>query len=417
MRIFLSHVSDEAAEARALKNVLESAIPGCDVFVSASDIHIGDSWLREIDEALSDAIAIVALCSPASVRRPWLNFESGSGWTRRLRVIPACHKGLRKDRLPDPMRIFQAVELTLPESLKGLVEELASLCGSKSAADFDPLRIRMETRAEMPLRSTEIGIVVSHQQCKWDGGKQSIFGLAESLPPGLSGEWIFRPLTDERAFLSVDLNSMAGLIFACPWRVKLEPEVVSATVDWVTRGGRLLLLGFELGDRHHGTNLAELSHQFGIDPASDIVGPRQHGASKPYETPVDFETQFGDKHPLTDTLKTIRLANVQTLRVEPGGLEWLRVGENVVYRPRGDTVRYRDGTMTSPGGNAFERNRHAGWLPVAVEAPKDLCGAGGVHMIGTWDLLGRQTPFGSDNVELVPRLLNWLSGETPGVGD
>jgi hypothetical protein len=65
--------------------------------------------------------------------------------------------------------------------------------------------------------------------------------------------------------------------------------------------------------------------------------------------------------------------------------------------------------MTAPGGAAFEMNREASWLAVAVEAPKGLCGAGSVQMIGTWDLLGRDQPFGGDNIKLVVRLMDWLS--------
>src|SRR5262249_27347901 len=83
MRAFLSHISEEAPEARALKESLEAAVVGAEVFVSAVNIHLGDAWLREIDEALAGAKVVLALCSPNSVQRPWLNFESGSGWSRR----------------------------------------------------------------------------------------------------------------------------------------------------------------------------------------------------------------------------------------------------------------------------------------------------------------------------------------------
>jgi len=156
--------------------------------------------------------------------------------------------------------------------------------------------------------------------------------------------------------------------------------------------------------------LAELSHHFGIDPDANIVGPPGFGDRKPYDIPVDFDIAKGVPHPFTEGLTTIRLANVQTVRVAPGGVEWLRVGDNVVYRPRRESVLYRNGTMTTPGGTAFETNSQAGWLAAAVEAPKGLCGSGEVQMIGSWDLLGRHQAFGGDNVKLIARLLEWLSG-------
>jgi hypothetical protein len=354
---------------------------------------------------------ILSLCSPNSVRRPWLNFESGSGWTRQIPVIPVCHKGMRKDRLPDPLRIFHALELTDSESCKDLVRRLSTILDLEPANDFDHNRILQAIKTELPTRSAEIGIVLSHQQQQWEEGDQSVFALAKSRPAGLTGDWSFRALSDERVFLSSDLHKFSGLIFASPLDFKIEPETIAATVEWVKFGGRLLLLGFELGDRHHEANLAELSHHFGIDPAADIVGPPGYTGQKPYDVAVEFDPSQADRHDLTEGLETIRLMNVQTLRVEPGGIEWLRVGQNIVYRPRRDTVRYRKGKMTTPAGAAFEANPNSGSLAIAVEAPQGLCGGGGVQMIGTWDLLGRYQWFLGDNLVLVSRLLDWLSGK------
>jgi hypothetical protein len=409
MRVFLSHISEEAVEARAFKKVLELALPGSEVFVSAADIHLGNAWLQEIDHALRDADAVVALCSPNSVRRPWLNFESGTGWTRHLPVIPVCHNGMRKDRLPDPLHIFQAIEITDADSCRELVSQLATILRLTPATNFDPASFFQALRAENALRTNEVGIVLCHQQQKWESGERSVFFLASSLPSRLRGHWRFRALTDERVFQSQDLHKLSGLIFANPWRARIEPETITATVEWVRKGGRLLLLGFELGDRHHGGNLGELSHHFGIDPAGDIVGPQGYGDRKPYDQAIDFMPSKADRHPFTEGLRAVRGTNVQTVRVDPGGTEWLRVGDNVVYRPSRDSVRYHDGTMTTPGGAAFDVNLQAGWLAVAVEAPKGLCGAGSVHMIGTWDLMGRAQPFGDENLTLVTRLLDWLS--------
>ncbi|MFZ2147125.1 MAG: toll/interleukin-1 receptor domain-containing protein [Sedimentisphaerales bacterium] len=409
MNAFLSHISEEASEARAIKKALEGALPGSKFFVSATDIHLGDAWLKEIDEAMKRAKAVLALCSPNSVRRPWLNFESGSGWAKRLPVIPICHKGMKKDQLPDPLHIFKAVELADTDSCKYLVDRLAAVLVLQTAVGFNPVHMLQSLRIEVPPRTVDVGIVLSHQQGQWDEGERSVFALTKSLPSGMMGNWTFHALTDKKAFFSEDLHRLSGLIFVSPWRAKLEPETIGATVEWVRKGGRLLLLGFELGDRHHGTNLAELSHNFGIDPCIDIVGPADFGDKKPYDIPVNFNTSHADPHPFTDALMNFRLTNVQTLRVEPGGIEWLRVGENVVYRPHRDSVQYHDGTMTAPGGTAFGINRQAGWLALAVEAPKGLCGKGAVQMIGTWDLIGRSQAFGGDKIMLISRLLDWLS--------
>jgi hypothetical protein len=248
MRVFLSHVSDEAPEARALKEGLEKALPGVHVFVSAIDIHLGDAWLKEIDQALTGAKAVLALCSPNSVRRPWLNFESGSGWSKGLPVIPLCHKGMRKDRLLDPMHIFQAVELTSSASCTELVTRLAALLGASLATDFDAQQMFEALKSERPPRGTEIGIVLCYGQNQWEQGDRSVFALVKLFPNGLDGNWILRSLEDERVFLSADLHKFSGLIVANPLQATMEPETITAIVEWVRAGGRLLLLGFELGD-------------------------------------------------------------------------------------------------------------------------------------------------------------------------
>lgn len=411
MNIFLSHISEESTVAKALKVSLESALPGIEVFVSAADIHYGDQWLKVIDEAMERAKIIISLCSPASVRRSWLNFESGSGWARRLPVIPICYKGLTKDQLPDPLGMFQAVELTNLKACQDLAERIASEFKIKVAADFNRSQMFENLKTEPVVRTDGIGIVRTHRQEEWEQNKTTVFNLAGNLPDGLNGDWQLKNLSDKRLFLSEDLNKYTGLIFTSPWRSKIEPEIISATIEWVKQGGRLLLLGFEFGDRHHDTNLAELSQHFGITPSVDIVGPPGFGDIKPYEALVNFEVLDAEEHFFNQNLKNIQLTNTQTLRVEPGGTEWLSVGKNIVYQPKRESVIYRDGTMTAPGGSAFHLKSNAGWLPVAVEAPKGLCGKGGVQMIGTWDLLGRRKPFGGDNFELVSRILDWLSGK------
>ncbi|MDQ3846000.1 MAG: toll/interleukin-1 receptor domain-containing protein [Bacteroidota bacterium] len=410
MRAFLSHISEEAPEARALKYNLEAAIPGLEVFVSAADIHLGNDWLDVINKALKKAKLVIALCSPHSVRRPWVNFESGSGWSKGLHVIPVCYKGLEKEYLPHPLGIFQAVELTNIENIQNLLIQVADQLNLTVADTYDPSLLLEQLEVERPPRTNAIGIVLCYGQREWEEGDQSIFNIRQSRTDELKGQYIFQHIDRRSDFLSPKLHQISGIILAMPWRSKLEPETISAIVEWVKAGGRLLLLGYELGDRHHDGNLSELSHHFGIDPTADIVGPHGYGNNKPYDEPVDFLVKEAEPHPFTTGIESIRLANVQTIRVDPGGVEWLRVGNNAIYRPHKDSVRYRRGNMTAPKGSFFEYY-HASHMPVAVQAPEGLCGKGAVHMIGSWDLLGRDTLFGANNKAFLIRLLDWLSGK------
>jgi hypothetical protein len=292
------------------------------------------------------------------------------------------------------------------------VWQLGTLLDLATAADFGPARFLKDLRVERPSRGAEIGIVLNHQQQQWEESDRAVFSFTKTLPAKLNGDWVFRSITDERVFLSPQLHKLSRLMFCTPWRSKLEPETIAATVEWVRNGGRLLLLSFELGDRHHDANLAELTYHFGIDPSSNIIGPPSYGPRKPYGVPVDFNIPKTETHPFLKGLTTIQLTNAQTIRVEPGGLEWLRVGANSVYQPVSESVVYREGTMTTPCGADFYENPNTGWLSVAVEAPKGLCGNGGVQMIGTWDLMGCRKPHGDENFILVRRLLSWLRNES-----
>jgi hypothetical protein len=58
MKLFISHISEEASLALVLKDWIESSFAGqCQVFVSSDkdDIPAGSRWLDEIDKALVGA--------------------------------------------------------------------------------------------------------------------------------------------------------------------------------------------------------------------------------------------------------------------------------------------------------------------------------------------------------------------------
>ncbi len=114
MQVFITHITEEAQIAAVLKGWIESTFAGqCEVFVSSDlrDIPAGSKWLEEIDKALGSAAALVVLCSPASLQRPWINFEMGCGWVKRVPIIPVCHSGQKKNQLPAPVSTFQALEM------------------------------------------------------------------------------------------------------------------------------------------------------------------------------------------------------------------------------------------------------------------------------------------------------------------
>lgn len=149
MKIFLTHISDEARLAAVLKRWIEDTFPDkCDVFVSSDtdDIVLGDKWLSEVDQALNDAALFLVLCSPRSVREPWINFETGCGWIKRVPVIPICHSGQAKGELPLPLSTFQGIETGQSEFPKELLSAIAKRCSNGKVPPIDFVQMMKEIR-------------------------------------------------------------------------------------------------------------------------------------------------------------------------------------------------------------------------------------------------------------------------------
>src|SRR5450432_37671 len=69
---------------------------------------------------------------PISVKRPWINFEAGSGWIRDIPVIPLCHSGMAPSALPVPLNLLKAAVATEVSQLKLVFPVIAKALGSAS---------------------------------------------------------------------------------------------------------------------------------------------------------------------------------------------------------------------------------------------------------------------------------------------
>ncbi|MBX3575597.1 MAG: toll/interleukin-1 receptor domain-containing protein [Rhizobiaceae bacterium] len=111
-QIFISHTKQEAAIALILKRFIDTQFAeNVGTFVSATDIAGGVQWLRAVEAALRGADLVIVLCSPRSVRKPWVLFEAGGAWARERPLLPICHSGLAVSDLISPLSSFQAISL------------------------------------------------------------------------------------------------------------------------------------------------------------------------------------------------------------------------------------------------------------------------------------------------------------------
>ena len=126
--IFVSHITAEAPIALVLKNWITSTFSGqCEVFVSSDqgDLLAGTRWLEQLEQAMESAKVFLVLCSPASVLRPWINFETGCAWIKHVPTIPLCHSGQTKGTLPSPLSALQALEIEASDFTQVFLSSLA----------------------------------------------------------------------------------------------------------------------------------------------------------------------------------------------------------------------------------------------------------------------------------------------------
>lgn len=134
MDVFISHITEESDLAICFKIWIEKLFLGnYSVFVSSDkdSIPLGTKWLEGIDNSLSDCKVIILLCSPKSIKRPWINFEAGCGWIKKIPVIPICHSGLKLQSLPFPIGFLQGVDLSDDTMLERLLKSLSDKLGVK----------------------------------------------------------------------------------------------------------------------------------------------------------------------------------------------------------------------------------------------------------------------------------------------
>jgi hypothetical protein len=131
--IFISHIADEAGLAKILQtHIAQDFLGMLDVFVSSDSesIAAGANWLKAIEEALERANLEIVVCSRASITRPWINFEAGAGWMRRILIVPVCHSGLKPTDLPMPLRVLNGLEANSSEGLSYLYRSIAKVLNS-----------------------------------------------------------------------------------------------------------------------------------------------------------------------------------------------------------------------------------------------------------------------------------------------
>ena len=114
MKTLICHIHEDTPIAQVLQDWTGSTFAGqSEVFVHSDDeIILSDAaWLEKIDEALEGSKALVLVISPTSLQKPWVNFELGCAWMKGIFILPVCHSGITVVNLPQPLSMFQGLDL------------------------------------------------------------------------------------------------------------------------------------------------------------------------------------------------------------------------------------------------------------------------------------------------------------------
>lgn len=110
MKLYISHVSEEALFGLLLKDFIESTFLGqveAVLTCSSEDSAADRKWLQGIDGAFESAKLLLLLCSSRSIQHGWVHFEAGCAWIKNLPALAICHSGLKKSGLPPPLSVFE----------------------------------------------------------------------------------------------------------------------------------------------------------------------------------------------------------------------------------------------------------------------------------------------------------------------
>lgn len=119
-----------------------------DVFVSSDDqsITLGNKWLETVSNNLEKCILIIVLCSQESIKKPWINFECGAGWSRKISIIPICHSNITVANLPIPLNLLQGFDIQKQGKLTGLISRIAKEINIDTPKKVDELSILQEIK-------------------------------------------------------------------------------------------------------------------------------------------------------------------------------------------------------------------------------------------------------------------------------
>ena len=165
--IFISHANEDAAFAEIIKTQIDNVFgKKINVFVSsiAGTISPGSDWFDNIIGNLKGNNAFIVLVTPYSEKRPFVWFEIGFSWFRRLKnnceIYAICAPPINHGNLPEPLCRLQAVSLADEKQTKAFFFELTQQfdLGNQDNLEFSKIQDSLPT---YPPQITQTGNIVT----------------------------------------------------------------------------------------------------------------------------------------------------------------------------------------------------------------------------------------------------------------
>lgn len=180
--VFISHITDEAPIADALKVYLKRCFgPDLPVFVSSDYVSIptGDEWYRAILDGVMEADLFIVLLSRDSIDRRWINFESGLAIGAGRRVVPLTVRGLSSGDVGLPLSQMHLRSLVDELALEGVVQAVADATATTLLVLDDPssfIAQLTQIEATLPMKSIVLDPMLQHRP----GGVMLRFRLSDT---------------------------------------------------------------------------------------------------------------------------------------------------------------------------------------------------------------------------------------------
>ncbi len=238
LSIFLSHITIESKLADFLQESILRDFLGLASVFSSSDrtsIPVGSGWLEAVTRAIAGADLHMIVCSPDSVERPWIHFESGAAHLRGIPIVPFCHSGLSPAQLPVPLSIYEGIVASSPEGLEELYSAIATLLGSnlprvdfrKYAAQVleleDEYRTQRQQVEGMPSIAASIEVIrdpkalcISSKQFRAIGFENQLKKVIDAFPSEVEHNQVFSRSELVETLTSNKFDIVHIAAFACP---------------------------------------------------------------------------------------------------------------------------------------------------------------------------------------------------------